>query len=311
MKVASNSSLNKMKNVIVIQDDTNDDRQKKHSEPNTSKAARVKKSLTCGICFEPKPLSDLLFMKSCSHSFCSRCVAEYVSSKVEENVAEIVCPHSDCKSGMLEPDFCKPILAREVFDRWCDVLCECAIKLKFYCPFKDCSALLVDERGEEVIREAECPHCHRLFCAQCRSSWHPEMACEDFQMLGKNERERGDLLLMDLAKEKEWRRCPACCFYVEKISGCLFLRCRNFRFKPVDFTFSVEKEKYINTKAQGMGSQQQPRMTSQSFQKLGKNERDSGDLLLMNLAEKEGWKRCPACRFYVERLWGCPFIRCR
>ncbi|PKA54057.1 putative E3 ubiquitin-protein ligase ARI10 [Apostasia shenzhenica] len=219
---ARSSSLKKIKNVV----DTNNHRSMNKIEPSTSSTATVAASLTCGICFESKSFLDLLFIKGCFHWFCSRCVAGYVSSKVQENVGKIVCPHPNCKYGMLEPEFCKPILARKVFDRWCDVLCECAIKQKFYCPFKDCSALLVDERSGEVIREAECPHCHRLFCAQCRASWHPKMTCEDFQKLGKDERERGDFLLMNLAKKKEWKRCPACHFYVEKISGCLFLRCR-------------------------------------------------------------------------------------
>ncbi|KAL5850359.1 hypothetical protein ACOSQ4_008372 [Xanthoceras sorbifolium] len=38
---------------------------------------------------------------------------------------------------------------------------------KFHCPYKDCSGMLVDERGGgEAIVEAECPFCHRFhgFC---------------------------------------------------------------------------------------------------------------------------------------------------
>jgi len=47
---------------------------------------------------------------------------------------------------------------------------------KFYCPFKDCSALLLKDVPEVrsstepavvVIKESECPECRRLFCAQC------------------------------------------------------------------------------------------------------------------------------------------------
>ncbi|XP_028554984.1 probable E3 ubiquitin-protein ligase RNF144A-B [Dendrobium catenatum] len=153
--------------------------------PYTSNPAKSK--LICGICKENKPLSDLLFLNRCSHCFCSRCVGCYVSSKVAENMAVISCPIPECKNGTFDPLLCKPMIAREVFDHWCMSLCVFVIKNKFYCPFMDCFALLTDERGnQEVIREAECPHCHRLFCAECKSTWHAGMTCENFHKLGKN-----------------------------------------------------------------------------------------------------------------------------
>ena len=51
---------------------------------------------------------------------------------------------------------------------------------KFYCPYKDCSAMLVDDGGE-LVTASECPNCRRLFCAQCRVSWHASIECRDFK----------------------------------------------------------------------------------------------------------------------------------
>lgn len=45
-------------------------------------------------------------------------------------------------------------------------------------------------------------------------------------MLHKDERERDDILLMTLAKNNNWRRCPKCRIFVEKIEGCRYMKCR-------------------------------------------------------------------------------------
>lgn len=183
----------------------------------------------CDICVDEKPKTALFNILGCSHSYCSDCMSKYVASKLQENITNISCPVSDC-DGRLEPGHCRSILPSQVFDRWGDVLCESLIlaSQRFYCPFKDCSALLVDDSNGNngVITQSECPNCNRLFCAQCRVPWHLDISCAEFKKLNKNERERDDIMLMNLAKKKKWMRCPKCKFYVEKSQGCLFMRCR-------------------------------------------------------------------------------------
>ena len=39
------------------------------------------------------------------------------------------------------------------------------------------------KNGGEVVTGAECPSCHRLFCAQCKVPWHEKMSCNEFQEL--------------------------------------------------------------------------------------------------------------------------------
>nr|GEW71611.1 zinc finger, C6HC-type [Tanacetum cinerariifolium] len=111
---------------------------------------------------------------------------------VEKNTG---CEHISCRCGY---NFCY-----ECNDRYVEGA------EKFYCPFKDCSALLVDDVGETVT-SSECPHCNRLFCAQCKVTWHSGMSCSKYQSLGKDERDPSDIMLMNLAKNKNWKRCPNC-----------------------------------------------------------------------------------------------------
>ncbi|XP_020599278.1 probable E3 ubiquitin-protein ligase RNF144A-B [Phalaenopsis equestris] len=138
--------------------------EKESSELFTSFSNPTHGKLICNLCNTNKPLSDLLFIKTCHHSFCSRCVAQYVSELVLHNAAAISCPVTRCKTGIFEPVLCRPMIEREVFDHWCLSLCVSVIEKKVNCPFRDCCALLADERGDrEVVREAVCPHCRRMF----------------------------------------------------------------------------------------------------------------------------------------------------
>ncbi|KAK4269538.1 hypothetical protein QN277_022682 [Acacia crassicarpa] len=180
----------------------------------------------CEICAETKEASQMFTNQRCDHSFCSDCVTKHVATKIQENITEVACPGLDCKN-VVGLDACRPWLPKDLLDRWDQALCEAMFLAtpKFYCPFKDCSAMLLIEI-EEDIREAECPFCHRLFCARCEVPWHPGVECEEFQRLNENEKERQDLIVRELAKEKKWKRCPNCKFYVEKDGGCLHITCR-------------------------------------------------------------------------------------
>ncbi|KAK2645120.1 hypothetical protein Ddye_020315 [Dipteronia dyeriana] len=180
----------------------------------------------CNLCVEPRNSIESFKIKGCSHAYCVDCMSRYVASKLQDNITSISCPESDCR-GLLEPEYCRNILPQDVFDRWGNALCEAVIlgDQKFYCPFKDCSALLIDEGGE-AIRQSECPNCNRLFCAQCKVAWHFGMECAEFRKLKKGEREREDIMLMNLAQKQKWKRCPSCGFYVEKKDGCMYMKCR-------------------------------------------------------------------------------------
>ncbi|KNA21402.1 hypothetical protein SOVF_043120 [Spinacia oleracea] len=181
----------------------------------------------CGICMDYKQNSDIFNgLTNCNHSFCTDCIIKYVASKIRENCDMVKCPDPNCKLS-IEPENCRSILAKEVFVRWENALFEAMIPggQKFYCPYKNCSVLMVDDGGVEV-RESECPNCRRLFCARCKVPWHDGVTCDEFDVLGKDEREKEDIMVMKLAKGKQWRRCPNCRIYVEKTDGCLHITCR-------------------------------------------------------------------------------------
>ncbi|AQK78428.1 hypothetical protein ZEAMMB73_Zm00001d035151, partial [Zea mays] len=109
--------------------------------------------------------------------------------------------------------------------------------VRFYCPLTECFALLVDdpEHGEALITNVEvtnvevtnveCPHCCRMFCAQCKVPWHTGVTCAEFkfQRPRKDEQDREDLLPRKVKQESKWQRCPECKIYVERIGDCVFI----------------------------------------------------------------------------------------
>ncbi|KAK1355008.1 Atp-dependent rna helicase deah12, chloroplastic [Heracleum sosnowskyi] len=187
----------------------------------------VSSMFKCGICAHRKPFSNAFAIKGCNHWYCSDCIRQYVTLKIQDNIPRIYCPVSDC-GGRLEPEHCRSILPSKMFGRWGDALLEAVIPDcdKFYCPSKNCSALLVKGHDFKDIVKSECPVCHKLFCAKCKVPWHSRIKCGEFQNLYKDEREREDIMFMQLAKEEGWIPCSKCKFYVERIDGCSSMICR-------------------------------------------------------------------------------------
>lgn len=196
------------------------------SEVESSSCSKLEESY-CGICMEAKPVEKMFENPNCSHSFCVNCVGKFVAVKVQENRSTVNCPYPKC-NGIWEPYDCSSFIPKDLLDRWENAVCENTVlsSEKFYCPFKDCSAMLVNDEKEAVVTSSECPHCHRLFCAECMVSWHAGVDCKEFQSLKDGERGREDILAMELAKNKKWKRCPKCSFYVERIVGCTRITCR-------------------------------------------------------------------------------------
>ncbi|XP_056172137.1 E3 ubiquitin-protein ligase RSL1-like [Syzygium oleosum] len=182
----------------------------------------------CEICAERKEAKEMFSIGTVwSHTFRSLRISRYVETKVLDTVTTIKCPGLECE-GVLQINSCRQILPENVLYMWEKSLCEAMFleAQKFYCPFENCSALLIkDYDGGEVIRESECPDCHRLFCAQCSVPCHAGMSCEEFWSLNEDERGSLDLIVRELAKEKNYGRRPKCKFDAERTQGCARITC--------------------------------------------------------------------------------------
>ncbi|GAV63513.1 IBR domain-containing protein, partial [Cephalotus follicularis] len=177
----------------------------------------------CEICMEPM-LSKLRFKNSnkCCHPFCMDCIAKYINATLEDNLAKIQCPALKCEE-LLDPFSCKPIISTKLFDKWCDILRDSALQgiQKCYCPYRDCSILILNECGD-VLKRSQCPNCKRLFCFECKMQWHTGYGCGEM----KEMTDRNDILFAELVETKRWTRCFHCGHAVELVEGCSLVRCR-------------------------------------------------------------------------------------
>ncbi|PKI52748.1 hypothetical protein CRG98_026869 [Punica granatum] len=142
-------------------------------------------------------------------------MATYIKVEVEQGTAYVMCPMPSC-DWILDPISCKGLVTREVFNRWCDRLCECDI-LGFercYCPNRDCQELIVNECGPLRREEIKCPSCGKSCCFQCASPWDEtdDHRCDD------------DVHIF--VESKNWKQCPGCKNYVERHKGCNIIFCR-------------------------------------------------------------------------------------
>lgn len=180
----------------------------------------------CEICMEHRETWQMFVNSTCSHSFCYDCTSKHIETKVQDKVKIITCPAVRCNTT-LDSGACRWMIREDILICWDESLCKSLIEesQKLYCPFRDCSIMMVNDSGEDIT-EAKCPICQRLFCAQCQVPWHPEFTCKEFVKLNGKKKRGVDLMVEKLAKKKNWRKCPSCKFYVEKTQGCFHITCR-------------------------------------------------------------------------------------
>ncbi|CAL5385628.1 unnamed protein product [Camellia sinensis] len=203
-----------------------DDLQVQEPMSNAEPSSSSSQSCFCRICLENKQTIQMYRNQICSHSFCHDCTSKHIAAKIQENIKTVLCPGEDCKAA-LDFDACRKIIPKEVIVQWDEFLCKSMIPKSqiIYCPFRDCSAMLVNDSGE-IIEEINCPACKRSICARCRVPWHVEFTCKEFMRLGGKKRGKENMLVEELAKKKSWRKCPECEIYVEKTEGCSHITCR-------------------------------------------------------------------------------------
>ncbi|XP_074343524.1 E3 ubiquitin-protein ligase RSL1-like [Apium graveolens] len=181
-------------------------------------------AFTCEICIEPVSSSakKIKSNASCMHPFCTDCLAKYIQAKLDDSVAIIKCPALHCEQ-LLDPFFCRLIISAELFSKWCDCLCESSVLplKRSYCPYQDCSALIINECGGSV-RKSTCPNCKKLFCYTCEVPWHAGYWCTESRQM----RDANDIMFGELVEKFNWTRCPRCGQAVERGDGCKTILCR-------------------------------------------------------------------------------------
>ncbi|KAA6422585.1 MAG: E3 ubiquitin-ligase [Trebouxia sp. A1-2] len=165
-------------------------------------------------------------------------------TSLKDKTYPISCPEIGCDCS-LDPEVdIKPVFTtKKDVKEYGELLDVAAIscipkKDRFYCPNPACSALYdftdhtVPARCKDVSRA--CHSCSHKFCMRCQVAWHDSLSCTAFQALPAEERSSSaDIQIHALAKTENWKRCPSCRYFVERLEGCAFMACHcgcNFDF---------------------------------------------------------------------------------
>ncbi|KAF8067842.1 hypothetical protein FPV67DRAFT_1626064 [Lyophyllum atratum] len=208
---------------------------------------------TCGICLDSfisthSPISAALSANSSNrlpfglrlpcpkdHAYCISCFTSYIQNKLDPDgrglgkssaiVFPIRCP--ECILGEwpngIEDEVAKRVLGEDGMVQWHHQKLLDSIP-RLFCPNPKCSSL-VEADGDSPDPQAICPSCRKVMCVPCRTHWHTDLTCEEYQALPLDERSPEDRLVLDLAKAEQWRRCPNCAVIVELVSGCNHMTC--------------------------------------------------------------------------------------
>lgn len=142
------------------------------------KRSYIRRHIKCQICFEKIPTTKKFLMAHCVHAFCNKCTSSYVPTKIVENMFRIRYPRLDARKAKLRLINTRVSNYQSCSFGWTSRSVKTSSRFdKYYCPFKDCSALLAIDGGVN-INQLDCGHYHILLCACYRVPWRIRIECE-------------------------------------------------------------------------------------------------------------------------------------
>lgn len=180
----------------------------------------------------------MCLLPGCGHRFCKLCNSRHAEARVlSAGQMDVTCPHPGCPT-ILSLGQISLLLSAKTLDILTRRQIEAAIpdSERVYCPYLDCSALLMKPIGNNHTSSSTHPHatafgcvecelCHRSFCLECAVPWHGDLSCAAYQGEVANKRLAGDEKLLQLADQNKWQRCKNCRRIVELSTGCHHMTC--------------------------------------------------------------------------------------
>lgn len=197
-------------------------------EEEEQQAEKIEKPVNCLICLEDITREQaILPIEGCEHIFHHECFCDFLKSKIDERAFPIKCPGEKCKNE-IGHEFLKDCLGDPKYLKYQLKLEEFSFKSftekhadeYSCCPTADCKYIFVYEEG---VNEFACPNCNKEYCLKCKTEWHKNMTCEQYQTQKQHQK---DEYIIEFVKGKNYKQCPQCKFWVERTEGCDAMSCR-------------------------------------------------------------------------------------
>lgn len=168
----------------------------------------------CSVCLEPCPRFDALELgckqpeDATYHSYCRECLTDLFRTSLTDTT---LFPPKCCRKR-IPIAACMELLAPSLIHQYREKELELAMPNPVYCSNRYCAKFV---RSEHILADvATCQSCGDQTCSVCKGPRHNGLCPEDQTVQ----------VLMEMAGEKRWQRCPRCRTMVELLVGCYHMR---------------------------------------------------------------------------------------
>lgn len=169
----------------------------------------------------------------CKYNFHGICFIQYINEQLNNNHLPIKCPF--CKGDKKHEINYKIILNCLLLNNKDDLALKLEnISLNYlvenypneitYCPTPGCKYICSYDKNEFNLI---CPLCGKSYYLQCKTEWHKNLTCQEYQLTQKNNNkdDENDRKFEEYVKGKNYKQCPNCKRWVEKTEGCDHITC--------------------------------------------------------------------------------------
>lgn len=185
--------------------------------------------LTCEICFETYPISQMFKHKDANTTkYCNTCIIQHAQHRIIQRRIPIDYPDSSSKK--LTYDMLQPILDLDHLQKLSDLLVRSAIAsfgpslFWFNCQTPDCSNGVLYSKCF-LDTAFKCQVCDVNWCVRCKCPYHEGTCCTDYQFTNDNFPNAIDRTFIDLINRKTVQLCPHCNTPSIRIDGCRRVTC--------------------------------------------------------------------------------------
>ncbi|KAG7093612.1 hypothetical protein E1B28_007277 [Marasmius oreades] len=178
------------------------------------------KATSCPICFGEVELPIIL---SCRHSYCRTCLSSYLLAAKDNHHFPLSCLGHNAKCPTLIPlSVVQELLPVTTFHALAEAAFTSHIDTHpaefHYCPSPDCTQVYRPAPPGTVL---QCPSCLVKICPRCHVEYHEGFDCP--------EKEGGDRLFDEWARDHGIKHCPGCKIPIERTEGCNHVTCTRCR----------------------------------------------------------------------------------
>jgi len=154
-------------------------------------SSRKDVKVACSICFEDTNAQLMFTVDGCQHQYCFFCMKHHVEVKLSHRDLP-KCPYVGCTSA-ISVGSCQKLLYPKLLEITSHLVKKTTIPApeKVYCPNPSCSTLMHRHEVKEysstpLVKQRErgaskCTKCQGLLCIDCKTAWHYNMTCSEYQ----------------------------------------------------------------------------------------------------------------------------------